>query len=401
MTTIEKYLEKGFHKQTDFYDKYETGLPPIPFFSLSKQNQKVKKNILDGISELIDNSDFIRGNIETEFEKRMSHKLSQFSKKETDLDKNYVIACSSGTTALEVSLRSLNIGKGDEVIIPNNGWISNVGSVVSVGATPVFCDIDPETHNLSLESTRAKINKNTKAITPIHMYGNVCDVEKFKQFEIPIIEDCSQSIGATYKNHHVGLWDEDSISCYSFYPSKTLGAMGDCGMIVTTSEERADKLRAIVNYGSTEKGKYTEFPMNARASNFQLAVLLEKLPYLNSYLHGRNEIMKIYDEHLPFDLFRQPKSFNRDGCSLYVYVICPEESEYYKKRLDEENIGYSIHYPKSLVEHDIFKGYYKPIHHMPNDLQYSLEYPKRVISLPFYPEIDIDDVYRIIEVLNN
>jgi len=224
------------------------------------------------------------------------------------------------------------------------------------------------------------------------MYGNVCDVEKFEEFEIPIIEDCAQSIGATYNNHHVGL-SGNSISCYSFYPSKTLGAMGDCGMIITKSKELSDKMKSIIDCGKSRN--FIDFPMNARASNFQLIILLEKLNHLDDYLYSRNKIMKIYDDNLSFELFNQPKSFDRKGCSLYVYVICPKNSEYYKNKLDKANIGYGIHYPKSLVEHDIFSDYYN------DNLRYSLEYPKRVISLPFYPEMDVDDVYKIIEVLND
>ena len=398
MATIEKYLEKGFHKQTDFYDKYGTGLPPIPFFSLSKQNQKIKENILDGISGVIDESDFINGKPISEFENKFGKWLESLSLAYPL--PIHVIGTSSGTMSLIVSLKCLDIGQGDEVIIPNNGYVADAAAVISGGATPVFCDIDPLTCQLDINSVSCKLSEKTKAIIAIHMHGSVCDVLKLKTFGLPVIEDCAQAHGAVYDNHSVACWTDDQKGCFSFYPSKTLGAMGDAGAIVTTSEEYANKIRTMVNQGQSERNSFVEFPFSARMNTFQSIVLNEKLKYIDEYIKLRREIMTIYDENLPHKTFRQPKTFNRVGCSPYVYVIAPVESNKYKDRLKNNKIGFSEHYSYTLHDLKPFKKYYKPLHYLPSDLSVSIRMRERVLSLPLYPEMLKEDVYRVCEVLN-
>ena len=385
-------------KMNDFYDKYGTGLPPIPFFSLTKQNKEVKENILDGISEVIDESDFIDSGANEDFENKFGRWLTSLS--DSSPPESYVIGTSSGTSALIVSLKCLNVGQGDEVIVPNNGEASNAGAIVAVGAKPVFCDIDPVTHNLDLEAVKLKMTENVKVIIAVNIFGNVCDVLKLKQFGIPVIEDCSHAHGAIYNNHSVGLGGENQIGCFSFYPSKTLGAMGDAGAIETTSRDYADKIRSITRKGQDFKKSFVELHMSARLNAFQAIVLNEKLNHVNEYIEKRRSIMKIYDENLPYDIFKQPKSFNRAGCSPHLYVIAPRQSEKYKDRLKNNKIGFSEHYPYVLHELKPFCGYYVPLHYMPYDLKVSMEMKNRVISLPLYPEMIKEDVYRICEVLN-
>ena len=382
----------------DFYDKYGVGRKEISFFDLNKLNEKVKENILKEISEVIDNSDFIDSGANDEFENKFGRWLTSLSYSYPP--ESYVIGTSSGTSALIVSLKCLNIGQGDEVIVPNNGEASDAGAIVAVGAKPVFCDIDPVTHHLDLEAVKLKMTKNVKVIIAVHMYGNVCDVLKLKQFGIPVIEDCSHAHGAIYNNHSVGLGGENQIGCFSFYPSKTLGAMGDAGAIVTTSQEYADKIRSITRKGQNFKNSFVELHMSARLNAFQAVVLNEKLNHINEYIEKRRSIMKIYDENLPYDIFKQPKSFNRGGCSPHLYVIAPKQSEKYKDRLTISEIGFAVHYPYVLHELNPFCGYYQPLHYMPYDLRVSMEMKDRVISLPLYPEMLMEDVHRVCEVLN-
>jgi len=245
----------------------------ISFFNLTKQNKEVKKSILDRISKVIDESDFINGESTSEFENNFSNWLRTKSPSYSLTD-FYTIGTSSGTSSLILSLICFDIGQGDEVIIPNNGYVSNASSIISVGATPVFCDIDPVTHMLDEEQVKLKMTSKTKAIIVIHMYGNVCDVIKFKKFDIPVIEDCAQAHGAQYDNHSVGAWTDNQIGCFSFYPSKTLGAMGDAGAVTTTSKEYYTKMKSISNLGQVTKNDFSFTLKHPVSRNKQIEVFL-------------------------------------------------------------------------------------------------------------------------------
>ena len=364
----------------------------IDFIDLKGSNSRVKENVLNKISDVIDSGNFIGTKYHEEFESNFSDWLKKLSNNPLE---NYVIGVSSGTTALEVALRCLDIGPGDEVIIPAIGWVVDASVVLSVGARPVFCDVEPESLNIDHYQVEKKITEKTKAIIAVHMYGNVCDLKKINRFGIPVIEDCSHAHGSTYDGHSVGVGREDQISIFSCYPTKTFGAMGEAGIIVTTRKDYEIKIRSMINQG---KPNFDNFPMNARMNVFQAIVLNEKLKYLDDDILKRREIMKIYDNYLSFDIFNQIKSFNRLGCSPHLYTIAPKNPEKYRNILKKENIGYGNHYDFSLHELEFYKKYYN---NLDNDIIVAIEMKDRVITLPFYPSMDMKDVYKVCGVLNN
>ena len=363
----------------------------IDYINLKESNSKVKDNILSKISDVIDSSIFINSKYQEEFESNFSDWLRSLSNPYPLW--NYVIGVSSGTAALEVALRCLDIGPGDEVISSTMGWVVDASVVLSVGAQPVFCDVEPETLNIDPEQVEIKITEKTKAIIAIHLYGNVCDLKNLNRFGIPVIEDCSHAHGSTHDGHSVGVGRGNQISIFSCYPTKTFGAMGEAGIIATTRKDYEIKIRSIINQG---KPNFDNFPMNARMSVFQAIVLNEKLKYLNDDIEKRRKIMKIYDDNLSFDIFNQIKSFNRVGCSPHLYTIAPKDPQRYRNVLKKENIGFATYYNFSLHELEFCKKYYK------SDHQYSvtMEMKDRVISLPLYPSMDIFDVYKVCVALN-
>ena len=254
------------------------------------QYESIKSEIDKSIKEVLVNTSFIGGEIVTEFETNFKKYIGV----------NYCISCANGTDSIEILLKALDIGKGDEVIVPAISWISTSEAVSSVGGKPVFVDIDPDYYTIDLNKIEKVITNKTKAIIPVHLYGQPVDMIKLmaiaKKHNLKVIEDCAQAHGAEFKSKKIGSFGD--CASFSFYPGKNLGAYGDAGAMVTNDSKVAEKARMIANHGQKEKHKHIIEGRNSRMDSIHAAVLNVKLKYLDSWTSRRIEIALKYNSLL-------------------------------------------------------------------------------------------------------
>lgn len=353
----------------------------IPFFDLKRQNESIASHINEAITEVFDSGQFILGGKVSAFEAAFAAYTGS---------KN-CITCGNGTDALELSLQSLGVGEGDEVIVPAFGWVSPALAVNRVGADPVFADIESNGFNVSASTISPFINKNTKAVVIIHLYGNVCDINSIvklcNEHGLLLIEDCAQAHGARVNGKHVGLFGD--IGIFSFYPTKNLGCLGDGGCVITNNDEIAHRIAQLGNYGRSNNQFQIE-ARNSRLDELQAALLLKKLPMLNQWNDRRREIATIYDYHIKEKLGGKKNEVNS---VFYQYPLLSENRQELKKYLREKGIETDIHYPftipmaLSLSSHGQF----------PNAQQAS----EQVLSLPIFPELSNEEVFYIARSVQN
>lgn len=304
------------------------------------------------------------------------------------------IGLSNGLDALILALKSLNIQKGDEVIVPSNTYIASVLAVTQVGATPVFAEPDIHTYNINPSLIEQKITSATRVIMPVHLYGQPCEMDKIKsiadKYDLKIVEDNAQSHGALFKGRMTGTWGD--VNATSFYPGKNLGALGDGGAITTDSSEIADKIRVFRNYGS-EKKYYNEVEgYNMRLDELQAAFLSIKLKYLQQWTLQRQEIAKWYNEDLKdMEELILPCCHPHATHVYHLYVIQTNEREDLQKYLQFNGIGTLIHYP---VPPHLQNAY----HHLgirKGSLPVAEKLANTVLSLPLWPGMSRSEVEMV------
>jgi dTDP-4-amino-4,6-dideoxygalactose transaminase len=348
----------------------------IPFVDLKAQYLSIKEDIDNAISKVIDNTSFIGGEEIGEFEKEFANFLGV----------KYVNGCANGTDSIEIILKSLNIGMGDEVIVPAMSWISTSEAVSSVGAKPVFVDIEEEYFTINPELIEEKITVNTKAIIPVHLYGQPCNMERIveiaKKFNLFIIEDVAQAHNSNFKGRLTGTFGD--AASFSFYPGKNLGAYGDAGGIATNSEEIASKTKMIAQHGQIKKHTHIIEGRNSRLDTIQASILLAKLPYLEKWTQARvNNAVKYSEMLSEVDEIILPKVRKNSRHVFHLYVIRTERREELQQYLNDEGIQTSIHYPKSLP----FLDCYKPNNYSELDFPVSAKIQSEILSIPMYPEL--------------
>ena len=309
----------------------------------------------------------------------------------------YCVGLASGLDALWISFRLLNIGKGDEVIVQGNTYIASVMGITMNGATPVFCEPD---ENFAIDSDKIEglITNRTKAILVTHLYGMATRMDKIKdicdRYNLYLVEDCAQSHGACFNNKMTGTFGD--IGCFSFYPSKNLGAFGDGGAIVTNNKELAEKFRVFRNYGSEKRYYNKVVGANSRLDELQAAMLRVKLKYLNDITDERNRIAKKYSENIRNPVIRLPLPSNGTTCVWHQYVIRCERRDELLKYLEAKGIGTIIHYPipPHLSEAYEYLGLKKG--HLP----ITEKLADTVLSIPIYNGMTDDEQDYVIEALN-
>jgi dTDP-4-amino-4,6-dideoxygalactose transaminase len=306
-------------------------------------------------------------------------------------DCSHGVACGSGTDALSLALHSLEIGPGDEVIVPPFTFFATVGSIVRAGARPVFVDIDPVTFNIDPAQVESKITSRTRALLIVHLFGQCADMTPLWQIaerhNLPIIEDAAQSMGAEYQNKRAGSLG--LIGCLSFYPTKNLGGYGDAGMCVTSDPALATRMTCLRNHGMEPKYFHKYLGWNARMDTVQACMLRVKLPYLDGWIAARQAAAACYDsliedEHLTHLLHRPsvcPQ--RRHTFNQYVVRVGRGERDSLVKHLKSEGIGVEIYYPLSLHQQEClrFLGY------QDGDFPASEEACRSVLALPIFPGI--------------
>lgn len=355
----------------------------VNFVDLKAQYDNIKKDILEGITKVIDNTSFILGPQVMEFEE----KFSEFSQAK------YAVGVASGTDAIHLSLKSLGIGPGDEVITAANTFIASVLSISYVGAVPVLVDNDPVSYNIDPKKIEVVITSKTKAIMPVHLYGQMADMDAImeiaKRYNLKVIEDACQAHGAEYKGRRAG--SIGNISCFSFYPGKNLGAYGDGGMVVTNDEDLYQKVKMLRDYGQSKKYHHEIKGLNSRLDSIQAAVLLAKLPHLDKWNDNRQTLARLYNDFLSeTDVVTPVES---EGCRhvYHLYVIRTKRRDEMLEHLKSKEIFCGIHYPIPIHLQNAYKEYKN------SDLPITEKYAKEVLSLPMYPELIEEQVIYIVE----
>ena len=363
----------------------------VPFVDLSVQYHSIKDEIDEAIQRTLNDGWFIGGDAVSTFESEFADYLGV---------KNCV-TCGNGTDALEIALEALNIGSGDEVIVPAMSWISTSGAVSRVGAKPVFVDVLQDRHTINPDLVASKISSKTRAIIAVHLYGKPAELSELvslcKESNIKLIEDCAQAHGAEYEEKKVGSFAV--IATWSFYPTKNLGAYGDAGCVTTEDAELAEKCRLISNYGQPKRNVHELEGRNSRMDTLQAAVLSVKLKHLDEWVARKREIAGYYNATLKNSGLKLPAD-DEPQHAYYQYVVESENRDLLKLNLEYKGIETQIHYPKALPS-------LKPYVDSQNISEFSLAnlLADRCLSLPIYPELSQEQLFyvvnSILEVLEN
>jgi dTDP-4-amino-4,6-dideoxygalactose transaminase len=357
----------------------------IPFVDLKEQYQRIKPEIDTAIQKVIIDTAFINGKYVHEFEELFGKFLGL----------NHVVACANGTDSLEILLKAYGIGSGDEVIVPAVSWISTSEAVSSVGATPVFVDIDSDNYTIDCKLIEQKISPSTKAIIPVHLYGNPADMIEIMNIaekkNLLVIEDCAQAHGARIKGKMVGTFGH--AASFSFYPGKNLGAYGDAGAMATNDSSIAAKMRMIANHGQLEKHNHVMEGRNSRMDGIQGAILSVKLKYLNEWIKKRIKHAENYNRLFNGTSIKTPSVRSNSEHVYHLYVILSDKRDVLKRHLHEQNIETAIHYPVALP----FLEAYSRMHYKPSDFPVAYNFSSRILSLPIYPEMTSDMINYVVK----
>ena len=362
----------------------------VPFVDIKTQYHNIKGEITEAFNNVVENSAFIGGSFVEKFE-------SDFKK---FCGTKYCIGVGNGTDAIFIALKMLGIGTGDEVITAANSFIATSEAISLTGAKVVFCDVSETTRNLNPDLIEEKITDKTKAIVPVHLYGQPADMDKIseiaKRNNLYIVEDCAQSHEAKYKGKTVGTFGK--AACFSFYPGKNLGAYGDAGAIITDDENLAEKIRMYANHGRSAKYDHEFEGVNSRLDGMQAAILSVKLKHIKQWNSMRNSNARIYNEKLKGvgDIITPMINDDRDHV-FHLYVIRTKERDRLKKFLADNNISSGIHYPIALPN---LKAY-SYLKHKPEDFPVSSKLQDEILSLPMFPELTIEQIDYIVNVIRN
>jgi dTDP-4-amino-4,6-dideoxygalactose transaminase len=347
----------------------------VPLLDLKAQYATIREEVLAAVTQVLDSQACIGGPKVSELEQKVAA-LSGCS---------FAVGVSSGTDALLCAMMGLGLGPGDEVITTPFTFFATAGSLVRTGATPVFVDIDPCTYNLDPAGIERAITSRTKAIVPVHLFGQMCDMEAIAEIararKLAVIEDAAQSIGAAYKQRKAG--SIGTCGCFSFFPSKNLGAAGDGGMIVTNDEMLGRRLSLLRNHGAAPKYYHQQVGGNFRLDPIQAAVLLVKLPHLEGWSAARRRHAEYYNRRFAGQPVGTP--FVRPDCvTIYnQYVIRVPQRDQLKAHLQQHEIGTEIYYPLPLHMQECFRS----LGYKAGDLPHAEQAAREVLALPVYPEL--------------
>ncbi len=370
----------------------QIAIKEVPLLDLNAQYESHKKEIFKAFQEVFESKNFILGSQVMELERQIALYCQT----------QYAIGVSSGTDALLIALMALNIGPEDEVITTPFSFFATAGSIARVGAKPVFVDADPQTYNLNPKLIEKHITSRTKAIMPVHLFGQMADMDAImaiaQKHKLYVIEDAAQAIGAEYKNKKGDRCRAGSVGdmgCFSFFPSKNLGCMGDGGIVTTNNAELAEKMRILRIHGSNPKYYHHIVGGNFRLDTLQAAVLLVKLPHLEEQHQKRRENAVYYNQSI------QEKAilpYVQNGFRMIYnqYTIRHKKRDELERYLHAKKIGNAIYYPVPLHLQKCFAylGYAE------GDCPESEKAAKEVLSIPIYAELSLDQKQYIVDTLN-
>ncbi len=368
----------------------------VPFFDLTPQSSLIEEEIKSAFNEVFKTQQFIMGPQIEGLEKTIAGYCQT----------PHAMGVASGSDALFLALMALGIGPGDEVILPPFTFFATAGSVSRIGAIPVFVDIDPDTYNIDPTKIEEKITKKTKAVLPVHLFGQCADMDPIlkisKEKKLYVIEDAAQALGSEYnpptdsKGRRAG--QIGNLGCFSFYPTKNLGAFGDAGMVVTNDSLLAEKVRILRVHGSQPKYYHKWIGINSRLDTIQAAILLVKFKYLEKWTETRQRLAKKYQE-----LFRDLLSLVEDLRLPFIqytnrhifhqYVIRVPKRDQLRKFLSEEGVGTDIYYPLPLHLQECFSF----LKYRRGELPVSEKASEETLALPIFPELTENQQEKVVE----
>jgi len=370
-------------------------MPKIQMVDLRGQYRKIQSEINSSIKECLKSTAFINGPKVQEFQANL----------EKYLNIKHVIPCGNGTDALQVAMMAMDLKPGDEVIVPAFTYVATVEVAALLGLNPVMVDVDKDTFNITSEIIEQAINVHTRAIVPVHLFGQSTDMEPLlkiaEKYNIRIIEDNAQSIGAEYTfsdGRQVKSGTIGDVGCTSFYPSKNLGAYGDGGAMCTNDDELADKLRRVANHGQSEKYRHKYIGVNSRLDAIQAAILGVKLKYLDEYNTARQAVAAYYDQAFEgIDLLQTPVRLRHSTHVFHQYTLIVKNGhrDPLKTFLYEHGIPTMIYYPLTVSEQEAFRGRGRIV----GDLPVSKMLCESVLSLPMHTEMKDDQLEYITETV--
>ncbi len=367
----------------------------VPLLDVGRGNHPLRQEFLEALGRVIDSGKFFFGPDVEELEKEIAAH-SQVA---------HAIGCASGSDALLLALMALSVGPGDEVIVPSFTFFASVSCITRLGATPVFVDIRRDTFNIDADKLEAAISPKTRAIIPVHLFGQCAEIDRICQIaggrDIPVIEDAAQAIGAAYHSRPAGSWG--SIGCFSFYPTKNLGGMGDGGMMTTGNDAMADRLRLFAAHGMRPRYHHHVVGINSRLDTFQAAVLRVKMKHLAAGVEARQRNATRYAElfadcglagneqiTLPY---RDPAAFH--VWNQYSIRVSGGRRDELKAHLAEQGIGTEIYYPIPMHRQKCFSDFRISRDGLAQTEAASAE----ILNLPIYPELRVDEQLRVVETI--
>lgn len=360
----------------------------IPFVSFLPMEKELNNSLRDAFDRVFRRSWYIEGVEDEAFEKAFAEYCNV----------NYCVGAGNGLDALILALKALNIGAGDEVIVPSNTYIATALAVTYIGATPVFVEPDIRTFNINPNLIEAAITEKTKAIIPVHLYGQACDMDPIvkiaKKNNLYIVEDCAQAHGATYKRKKIGSFGD--AAGFSFYPGKNLGALGDAGAVVTNNKVLEEKIRALGNYGSDFKYHHIYKGNNSRLDELQAAFLAAKLPYLEKMNIERRRIAGMYTEGITNPKITLPYVIPDCVPVWHIYGIRCAQRDALEKHLNQKGIGTNKHYPIPIHLQECYKDLNIPKGAFP----IAEEISSTELSIPMYYGMTDKEIRYVIDAIN-
>ena len=360
----------------------------IPLVDLKAQHQQIADELQQRFERLFENTEFILGEEVASFE----HEFAGFC------GVKHCVGVANGTDALEMMLRAVDVGNGDEVIVPANSFIATAAAVVRAGAVPRFADSDPETHLVDVQTVAQQINRRTKAIVPVHLYGQIAPMEELKaladQTGVLLLEDAAHAQGA--RHHKQGIGSIGLAAATSFYPSKNLGGYGDGGAVLTNSDDVAAAVRALRNHGSETKYHHPRVGFNSRLDAIQAVVLSAKLKHLAHWSEARRQAARRYDELLSeLDAVTLPVTLPGNEHVWHLYVVRVPRRDAVLRKLNEAGIGAAPHYPLPIH----LQGAFKHLCHKRGDFPVAEGASEQVLSIPIFPEITVEQQIYVVSEL--
>jgi dTDP-4-amino-4,6-dideoxygalactose transaminase len=359
----------------------------VPYLDLQAQYLTLRSEVLSALEEICESTGFVQGRATSEFESKFAAYCGV----------DHCVSLNSGTSALHLAVRCLDVGPGDEVITVSMTFIASAWAISYVGATPVFVDIDPVRRTLNPDNLEAAITSRTKAIIPVHLYGMPAEMDRIMAIAdrhgLPVIEDAAQSHGAKYRNKRVGQFGQ--IACFSFYPSKNLGAYGEGGALITNDASIARRARSLRDHAQTERYLHDEVGYNYRMDSFQGAVLAIKLKHLDEWTTARNDCARFYAELLKDSSYKLPVHLSDSECVWHCYVIEAPERDRVRSALQDVGIATAVHYPVPIH----LQKAYSHLDYRSGDLPVTEALCKHCLSLPIYPELSKEKISRVASAL--